>query len=174
MIARGTTPLRDFRRGQRQGIEISRGEGVCWRSGGSPAEATTLQLHLTSELTQNLYFTQSAASGVTIDRGDGSTAETVSDLSATATHTYAAAGDHTVSMTAGDGVTWWPGTSGFLFGYNILGADMFVAGDVSPQLVGVHLDGHVSEIRPPSFYRCTALENITIPESIQEISSLAF
>lgn len=39
MIARGQTPLRDFRRGQRQGIEISRGEGVCWRSGEGPLQA---------------------------------------------------------------------------------------------------------------------------------------
>lgn len=139
-----------------------------------PAETTTLRLHLTSELTQNLYFTQSAANGVTIDWGDGSTAETVSDLSATATHTYAAAGDYTVSMTAGDGVTWWPGTSGFLFGYNILGADMFDAGDASPQLASVHLDDHVSKIIAPSFYGCTLIENITIPESVEEILSLAF
>ena len=174
MIYKNEKKLVDFKLGTRRIVKVLVGEELVWKYTPIPAETTTLRLHLTSELTQNLYYTQSAATGVTIDWGDGSAAETVSDLSATATHTYAEAGDYTVSMTAGDGVTWWPGTSGFLFGYNILGADMFDASDASPQLVGVHLDGHVSEIRPPSFYGCTALENITIPESIQEISSLAF
>ena len=173
MIARGQTPLRDFRRGQRQGIEISRGEGVCWRSGGSPAEATTLQLHVTSELTQNLYYTQSAANGVTIDWGDGSTAETVSDLSATATHTYAAAGDYTVTMTAGSGVTWAPGASIGGTQYTLVGV-VPNKSQTYPALTAFVFGEGCELTNVSAFYGCTGLTEIAIPDGTVTIPQNAF
>ena len=72
MIARGQTPLRDFRRGQRQGIEISRGEGVCWR--GEPgAEQMTVQILLTAGTTVSGWATQESETCIRIDWGDGTT-----------------------------------------------------------------------------------------------------
>ena len=167
-----------------------------------PITATALQLHVTSELTQNLYYTQSAPNGVTIDWGDGSTVETVSDLSATATHTYADAGDYIVFVTSSDGATWSPGCTlpnpsdttktidygllgeydkhavhpqltGFLFGPGC-GLDTFYAFNGCTGLTAITLPGWITQIPDYAFQGCVGITAIDIPASVAQIGTGAF
>lgn len=133
---------------------------------------TLLYLTLTSNLTQPLYFTQSAANGVTIDWGDGSAAETVADLSASASHTYAAAGDYTVTMTAGDGVTWSPGAVISNTNYSLLG-NASNKNNTYPTLTAFKF-GTGCNLRQYSFANCTSLSEIIIPDGTVEIPDNAF
>lgn len=106
MIARGQTPLLDFRRGQRQGIEISRGEGVCWR--GEPGLVpTTLEIEIAAgRLTAEIAYEQTIDGGTTIDWGDGTPSEAYTGTDY-ARHTYAASGTYTITIVpvAGNEVT---------------------------------------------------------------------
>ncbi len=134
-----------------------------------PRSGSLLYLTLTSELAVKLYFTQSAADGISIDWGDGSEPETVADTSANPSHTYEEAGDYIISLSAVDDATWTPG--GIL--YNILGKEGG-KGNTSPELTEVVLDGSVSGIASYAFDGCTSLEEIDLPPSVTSVESSAF
>lgn len=167
------------------------GDTVVWERG----RATTLTLVLTSELTQSLYFTQSAANGVTIDWGDGSEAETVADLAASAAHTYGEAGTYTVTLSAGSGVTWCPGCELSQKTYGLMG--LYNKESVHPQLTGftfrqgcgleaegafqgctgltaISLPGWITQIPKYTFEGCTGITEIEIPASVTQIGDSAF
>ena len=135
---------------------------------------TLLHFTLTSNLTQPLYFTQSAANGVTINWGDGSTPETVADLSASASHTYAEAGNYVVRMTAGEGVTWSPGAAISGTTYALLGKPDIGKSTTYPTLTKVILGSSANLDRAFAFTRCTELTEIQLPNSITTIADEAF
>ena len=73
---------------------------------------TELDLVLTAnDLTQTIYYTQSAANAVTVDWGDTSAPSSSADLTANVSHTYASAWDYAVKIYCEDGETWTPGHS---------------------------------------------------------------
>lgn len=158
--------------------EWNRGMGdlhpVTWGQKITPFPSY-LYFTLTSELTQNLYFTQSAANGVTIDWGDGSATSTVASTKANASHTYAAAGDYIVTMTAGEGVRWSPGYSESTTHYGICGADQSGKSTTYPTLTafvfgrGCYLDNDNN-----GFRNCTSLTQIKIPRYITSLPNYPF
>lgn len=76
------------------------------------ARPTELVFRLTAnDLTQTIYFVQSAANAVSVDWGDNSAPSGSADLTAEVSHTYAAAGSYTVKIYCVDGETWTPGQS---------------------------------------------------------------
>lgn len=175
MIRRGRREPTAICRGRREVQRVYRGRRLVWEKGEQPqpvTDATLLYFTLTSNLTQPLYFTQSAANGVTIDWGDGSTPETVADLSAQASHTYAEAGDYVVQMTAGEGVTWSPGTTTNSKNYSLLG-EVSTKSNNYPTMTAF-LFGSECTMRQYSFAGCTSLSEIIIPDGTIEIPDNAF
>lgn len=76
------------------------------------ARPTELVIRLTAnDLTQTIYYTQSAANAVSVDWGDSSAPSGSADLTASVSHTYEAAGEYTVKIYCVDGETWSPGQS---------------------------------------------------------------
>lgn len=142
-----------------------------WNVVPGETEATFV---LTSNLTQNIYFTQSQANGVSIDWGDGSATETVADLSAHVSHTYAEAGTYVVSMSAGSGVTWSPGASISNYDYSFVGTYGSTKSGTAPQLQSIVFDDSVVGIGSRGFYGCTSLENVVISQGIRSVGSWAF
>lgn len=139
----------------------------------APAVAPTeLYFTLSSTLTQNLYFTQSAAHGVSIDWGDGSAAETIADTNAHATHTYASAGDYVVTMTAADGVTWSPGIESSFYG--IIGEYKAGKTNTYPTLTAFIFGDGCELTQGFGFYACTRLSSITIPNTTATIPNHCF
>lgn len=159
-------------------------DGVVWSGADiliNPASVsgpTEMIFHMTSNLTQKLYFTQSQANGVLIDWGDGSQPETYSELSAVTEHTYATAGDYIVTMGVTPGVTWSPGATIQSLNsnnetvttvYGLLGNYSITTGKTS--------DFSGTEQRPSSFPTLTAFSfgigaTLTEPKALAGASSL--
>lgn len=77
--------------------------------GGNNIIPTKVYITLTSDLVVTLCYEQSVANGVIIDWGDDSETNTVSNLTAQPTHTYAEAGEYIITISAEDGATWKAG-----------------------------------------------------------------
>ena len=135
-----------------------------------------LDFTLTSNLTQPLYLTQSAANAVTVDWGDGSAKEGSSDLAASLSHTYAEAGDYTVRIACAEGETWSPGAA-ITSGSSTTNYGLCGQGGKSgtyPTLTGVRFgDGMRLDVQY-AFSGCTGLTSVTIPESVTSIGNSAF
>lgn len=139
----------------------------------TPASSgSALDFTLTSNLTQNLYLTQSAASAVTVDWGDGSASETPAELSASLTHTYPAAGDYTVRITCEDGETWSPGCTIGNTTYGLCGRGG--KSDTYPTLTNVTFGSGMRLDAKSAFDGCTNLASITISSDITTIAESAF
>lgn len=124
------------------------------------------------DLTQTLYGTATGA--LTVDWGDG-TEETVSSLPVS--HTYAAAGAKTVTVTAADGVTWTVGQTVGETNYQVLcGSLPDEDSGVSNKcyMTGALLDGAVTGIHAYAFRRADDLLRVTIPETVTSIGEGAF
>lgn len=157
---------------------------------------TKLKFHLTSNLTQPLYLTQSSANAVTVDWGDGSATEQSSSLAASFSHTYAAAGDYEVKVACADGEYWSPGGTFNSKAYSI-GGDTTVKSPSFPRLTeatlnentrldisggfractglaSVVLSDNLTSIGSNQFYGCTALESMSIPDGVTIIPSYMF
>lgn len=156
--------------------------------GPQPSE---FDITLTSaDLEIALYYTQSSASAVSIDWGDGSVTETSSDTSVMSMwHTYAAAGDYTISMTCANGETWSPGIADAgdyipMFGDDPAACTAIRMGDgmrldirkafnANVSLAAVTFNGEVTSIANTEFNAC-ALVSVTIPDSVMSIGNTAF
>ena len=136
--------------------------------------ATLLRLTKTSDLSQDLYFTQSAANGVMIEWGDGSSAETVSDLNANASHTYSGPGDYYVIMTADDGVTWSPGTLISNVDYCLVGEFDYEKSVTYPMLTAFEPYKDCRFDVKYGLFSCTSLTRIKIPSDVTFIAEAVF
>lgn len=170
MIAAGAIPAADIRVGSQQALAVYAGEDLVWEA---VPGSTMLYLTLTSNLTQSLYFTQSAANGVTVDWGDSSVAEISADTQAVLTHTYAAAGDYVVTMTPGSGVTYGLGSKTDSYDHSLLGSINGKA-ETTPQLTAIRIGRSCTTLNYGALGSCTSLTTIMIPDGITVVGENAF
>ncbi len=115
-----------------------------------------------------LYYTQSSANAVTVDWGDGYVTETSGDTSVLGlSHTYAADGNFTISMTCASGETWSPGVD------NAGSYSQMFADDLSACTAVRMGDGMRLDI-PQGFKGNTALAAITFNDEVTSISNIMF
>ena len=114
----------------------------------------------TARMTVPLYWNQSVANGVTIDWGDGSSAETFSGTGyINTTHAYSAVGDYVITLSVNSG------TLG-------LGANSSSNGILGKQraytrmLQKVEIGSNISSIAKYAFYDCYSLKAITLPTTV--------
>lgn len=143
-----------------------------------------------------LYFSQTVANGVTIDWGDGSATQTLSDeRDVNTTHTYADVGEYTISLNPSSGCTLGLGhnSSSYCVMGNTAGSggvycSMLQAVEIGRNvtsitnyafyycisLASVVISSGVTSIGNYAFYKCYSLANVVIPDSVTSIGSLAF
>lgn len=176
-IRRGTQAVVRVYRGASEVIREYRGQLLTYEQ-NTEKNPTKVILSMSANASQTLYFTQSGG-GVTIDWGDGSQPELITDVSATVSHTYTDAGEYTVLLTAGTGVTWTPGIEVTIVGNNDIthtdygfvttGAYIF-----NNTLIAVVAGDGMILTRNKAFYGSNRLKSITIPSGTTSIPDYAF
>jgi hypothetical protein len=118
-----------------------------------------------------LYFQQTVANGVTIDWGDGSATETLSDTgNVNTTHRYASIGNYVISLDVADGcILEFSGTSTT----NIMGYTGGAGIAYSNMLKKVEIGKNVT-IGNFAFRVCYSLSSIVIPNTVTTIGSVVF
>ena len=137
--------------------------------------ATRLHIRIATvgRMTVPLYIGQTVANGVSIDWGDGSTAETLSGTgNVNTSHTYADPGDYVISLMPQDGCTLSFGdgsSSNCLMGSTGNNGRVYCN-----MLQEVYIGRNVTSIGGNAFSYCYSLESVTIPDGITSIGSRAF
>lgn len=143
--------------------------------------------NITSDLTQNLYLTQSEPGVVAVSWGDNSPIEYPQDESAELSHTYASSGTYTVTIDCQVGKEWSPGgrfwredddyeeggfySDNFGFcGYTSLGGK----DGTFPALQSISFGYGMTLGHSYSFGCCTGIQSIVIPSHITSIPNYAF
>ena len=137
--------------------------------------ATRLHIRIATigRMTVPLYIGQTVANGVSIDWGDGSTAETLAGTgNVNTSHTYAEPGDYVISMMPDDGCTLSFGNGSS--SYCVMGATEDNSRVYCNMLQEVYIGKNVTSISKNAFASCYSLASITIPDGVTSISSYAF
>ena len=137
--------------------------------------ATRLHIRIATvgRMTVPLYIGQTVANGVSIDWGDGSTAETLAGTgNVNSTHTYAEPGDYVISLMPQDGCTlsFSNGSSS----YCVMGSTENNGKVYCNMLQEIYIGDRVTSIRDYAFSGCYSLESITIPNGVTSIGNNAF
>ena len=120
-----------------------------------------------------LYFSQTVANGVSIDWGDGSTAETLAGTGNVNTfHAYGVAGDFTISLAVADGCTL--GFGGGSSSYCVMGSTGNNGKVYCNMLQKVEVSSGVTSIGNYAFQYCYSLSSITMPDGVTRIGDNAF
>ena len=136
--------------------------------------ATRLHIRIATvgRMTVPLYIGQTVANGVTIDWGDGSTAETLSGTGYVNTsHTYAEPGDYVISLMPQDGCTLSLGAGSS--SYCVMGSTGNNGRVYCNMLQEVYVGKNVTTI-DYAFYYCYSLASVTIPDGVTSIGVYAF
>ena len=137
--------------------------------------ATRLHIRIATvgRMTVPLYIGQTMSNGVSIDWGDGSTAETLPGTgNVNTSHTYTEPGDYIISLMPQDGCTlsFGAGESSYcVMGYNIINGIVYCN-----MLQDVSIGKNVTSIINYAFQNCYSLASITIPTSVTSIDNNAF
>ena len=137
--------------------------------------ATRLHIRIATvgRMTVPLYIGQTVANGVSIDWGDGSTAETLADTgNVNTSHTYAEPGDYVISMMPDDGCTLSFGNGSYL--YCVMGLTGNNGRVYCNMLQEVYIGDRVTSIGNFAFSTCYSLASITIPDRVTSIGNSAF
>ena len=137
--------------------------------------ATRLHIRIATvgRMTVPLYIGQTVANGVSIDWGDGSTAETLAGTgNVNASHTYAELGDYTISLMPGDGCTLSLGANSS--SCCVMGSTGNNGKVYCNMLQDVSIGKNVTSIVGYAFLYCYSLASITIPDSVTYISDNVF
>ena len=120
-----------------------------------------------------LYIGQTVANGVSIDWGDGSTAETLAGAgNVNTSHTYAEPGDYVISLMPDDGCTlsFGDGSSSNC----VMGSTGNNGRVYCNMLQEVYVGKNVTTIGSYVFQNCYSLASVTIPDGVTSIGSYAF
>ena len=137
--------------------------------------ATRLHIRIATvgRMTVPLYIGQTVANGVSIDWGDGSTAETLAGTgNVNTSHTYAEPGDYVISMMPDDGcpLSFGNGSSS----YCVMGATGNNGRVYCNMLQKVYIGKNVTSIGTHAFQNCYSLASITIPDGVTSIKDSVF
>ena len=137
--------------------------------------ATRLHIRIATigRMTVPLYIGQTVANGVSIDWGDGSTAETLAGTgNVNTSHTYAEPGDYVISLMPEDGCTLSFGANSS--SYCVMGETGNKGKVYCNMLQEVYIGKNVTSIGSYAFYYCYSLASVTIPDSVTSILNFAF
>ena len=137
--------------------------------------ATRLHIRIATvgRMTVPLYIGQTVVNGVSIDWGDGSTAETLADTgNVNTSHTYAYPGDYVISLMPDDGCTLSFGAKSF--SYCVMGKTANNNKVYCNMLQGIFIGKNVTSISNLAFQNCYSLASITIPSGVTSIGISAF
>ena len=131
-----------------------------------------IKIAAAGRMTVPLYFSQTAANGVTIDWGDGSATQTLSGTgNKNTTHTYAAIGDYVITLKVNSGTLSLGHDS---YSYCVMG-DTGNSGKVyCNMLQKVEIGSGVTSIGTYSFFNCYSLASVVIPSSVTSIGTNVF
>ncbi len=135
---------------------------------------TRLYIRIAAEgrMTVPLYFSQTAANGVTIDWGDGSATQTLSGTgNLNTTHTYATIGDYAITLKVNSGTL---GLGNGSSSYCVMGATGNNGRVYCNMLQAVEIGKNVTSIGTYAFCYCYSLASIVIPSSVTSIGTYAF
>ena len=137
--------------------------------------ATRLHIRIAAvgRMTVPLYIGQTVANGVSIDWGDGSTAETLAGTrNVNSTHTYAEPGDYVISLMPQDGCTLSFGNGSS--SYCVMGSTNNNGKVYCNMLQEIYIGDGVTSIDSYAFAYCYSLASITIPNGVTSIDNSAF
>ena len=137
--------------------------------------ATRLHIRIATigRMTVPLYIGQTVANGVSIDWGDGSTAETLAGTgNVNTSHTYAEPGDYVISLMPEDGCTLSFGSNSP--SYCVMGSIGNNGKVYCNMLQDVQVGTGVTSIGNSAFQFCYSLASVTIPDSVTSIGNSAF
>ena len=137
--------------------------------------ATRLHIRIATigRMTVPLYIGQTVTNGVSIDWGDGSTAETLAGTgNVNPTHTYAEPGDYVISLMPQDGCTLSFGNGSS--SYCVMGSTGNNGKVYCNMLQEFYVGKNVTSIRNDTFKNCYSLASITIPNGVTSIGNEAF
>ncbi len=137
--------------------------------------ATRLHIRIATvgRMTVPLYIGQTVANGVSIDWGDGSTAETLAGTrNVNTSHTYAEPGDYVISFMPQDGCTLSFGNGSS--SYCVMGSTGNNGRVYCNMLQEVYIGKNVTSISSYAFQYCYSLASITIPDGITSINDSVF
>ena len=137
-------------------------------------EKTRLYIRISApgRMSVPLYFNQSVANGVTIDWGDGSSAQILSSTgNVSTTHTYTEIGDYCISLTVNNGTLSLGHNSP---SYSVIGSTSNSEKIYCNMLQRIEISKGVTSIGSSAFKGCCSLSSIVIPESVTSIGSSAF
>ena len=137
--------------------------------------ATRLHIRIATvgRMTVPLYIGQTVANGVSIDWGDGSTAETLSGTgNVNTSHTYAEPGNYVISLMPQEGCTLSFGDGSY--SYCVMGSTGYNGIVYCSMLQDVSIGKNVTSIVNYAFSNCYSLASITIPAGVTSIGNSAF
>ena len=137
--------------------------------------ATRLHIRIATvgRMTVPLYIGQTVANGVSIDWGDGSTAETLAGTGNVNTaHTYAEPGDYVISLMPQDGCTLSFGNGSS--SYCVMGSTGNNGKVYCNMLQDAYIGKNVTSINSYAFNTCYSLASITIPDGVKSIEASVF
>ena len=137
--------------------------------------ATRLHIRIAAvgRMTVPLYIGQTVANGVSIDWGDGSTAETLAGTGkVNSTHTYAEPGDYVISLMPQDGCTLSFGNGSS--SYCVMGSTDNNGKVYCNMLQEIYIGDGVTSIGSYAFAYCYSLASITIPNGVTSIGDSVF
>ena len=137
--------------------------------------ATRLHIRIATvgRMTVPLYIGQTVANGVSIDWGDGSTAQTLSGTgNVNTSHTYAEPGDYVISLMPQEGCTLSFGTGSS--SYCVMGSTGNNGRVYCNMMQDVSIGKNVTSIGSSAFQNCYSLASITIPTGVISIGNSAF
>ena len=131
-----------------------------------------IKIAANGRMTVHLYFSQSAANGVTIDWGDGSTTQTLTGTgNKNTTHTYASIGDYIITLKVTSGTL---GLGNGNSSYSVLGSTNNNGKVYCNMLQKAEIGSSVTSIGNSAFNGCYSLSSINIPEGVTSIGNNAF
>ena len=131
-----------------------------------------IKIAANGRMTVHLYFSQSAANGVTIDWGDGSGTQTLTGTgNKNTTHTYASIGDYIITLKVTSGTL---GLGNGSSSYSVLGSTNNNGKVYCNMLQKAEIGSCVTSIGNSAFNACYSLSSINIPEGVTSIGNNAF